>query len=784
MRQQIRVRGIVQGVGFRPFVYRLAHELGVTGWVRNDGQGVTIAIDAAPDLQAEFARRLRFDAPPLAKIDDLQITPIAANEPFPDFRILDSALGGEANTAATPAATIGADSTICPACLAELFDPNNRRYRYAFINCTDCGPRYTLVSRLPYDRANTSMAGFAQCPPCQSEYTNPLHRRFHAEPNACPDCGPQLQLLDAHGKVTSADAIEQTLALLTVGKIVAIKGLGGFHLVCDARNAEAVATLRERKNREEKPLAIMVANVASLAGIANMTQAEQAWLESGARPIVLLEKAAGVDTILKGIAPQVNSIGVLLPYTPIQYLLFHEAAGRPAGVAWLQQAQPLALVMTSANPHGEPLVISNDEAMTHLAGIADALLIHNRDIVIRCDDSVLRVDTHGAPQFIRRARGYTPRAISLSTTSEPVLALGGFFKNTLCVTRGEQAYLSQYIGDMDRVTNCLALEAASEHLLHLLQVQPRRIAHDKHPDFFSTQLAQRLAAELSKDGQIPCIAVQHHHAHVAAVLAEHHLDEPVLGLALDGVGLGNDGTAWGGELLLVDGADFQRLGHLRPIAMPGGDKAAREPWRMAAAALAMQGRGDEIATRFAAQSGAGLIAQMLTRTLPASHQISTTSMGRYFDAAAGLLGITPVMSFEAQAAMQLEGLAAKYGDCLIEDGLFELTDITKPTGFISQLDLSALLARVADCREVAYGAALFHAVLITALADWVALAAERTGIRVVAGGGGCFLNAVLLRGLQAALAKRGLRFYTNQNLPCGDGGLSLGQAWVAQRTVL
>ncbi|MBM5570959.1 MULTISPECIES: carbamoyltransferase HypF [Deefgea] len=775
MRQQIRIRGIVQGVGFRPFVYRLALELGVTGWVRNDGQGVTIAIDAAPDLQAEFARRLRFDAPPLAAIDDLQITPLALNEPFPDFRILDSGLDGEANTAAT----IGADSTICPACLAELFDPCNRRYRYAFINCTDCGPRYTLVSRLPYDRANTSMAGFAQCTPCLSEYTNPLHLRFHAEPNACPDCGPQLQLLDAHGEVIAGDAIEQTLALLTAGKIVAIKGLGGFHLVCDARNLKAIATLRERKNREEKPLAMMVANIASLAGIANVTQAEQAWLESGARPIVLLEKAAGVDEILEGIAPQFNSIGVLLPYTPIQYLLFHEAAGRPAGVAWLQQPQPLALVMTSANPHGEPLVIANDEAITHLSGIADAFLIHNRDIVIRCDDSVLRVDAHGAPQFIRRARGYTPRAISLASpfanTAEPVLALGGFFKNTLCVTRGEQAYLSQYIGDMDRVANCLALEAASDHLLHLLQVQPRRIAHDQHPDFFSTQLAQCLAAKW----ETPCIAVQHHHAHIAAVLAEYHLNEPVLGLALDGVGLGEDGTAWGGELLLVDGADFQRLGHLRPIAMPGGDKAAREPWRMAAAALAMLGRGDEIATRFAAQTGAELIAQLLARK-PAV----TTSMGRYFDAAAGLLGITPVMSFEAQAAMQLEGLATQYGDCPTEDGLFELADITTPTDTYSQLDVSALLARLADCRDVVYGAAIFHAVLIEALADWVTLAAERTGIRVVAGGGGCFLNVVLMRGLQAALAKRGLCLHTNQSVPCGDGGLALGQAWVAQRTVL
>ncbi|TJZ74217.1 carbamoyltransferase HypF [Chitiniphilus eburneus] len=759
-RQRLTVRGVVQGVGFRPFVYRLAHELALNGWVRNDGRGVTLEVEGAPACLAQFGHRLRSDAPPLARIDHLDAIAIAASQPFVDFRILHSEMAGSE-------AAIGADSCICPACLAELFDPANRRYRYAFTNCTDCGPRYSLVSRLPYDRANTSMAPFIQCACCQSEYADPMHRRFHAEPNACPDCGPCLQLLDAAGVPIAGDAIAQTLALIGQGGIVAIKGLGGFHLVCDARNATAVATLRARKDREEKPLAVMVANTASLADLAEVGTAEREWLESAARPIVLLKKTASTDRQLAGIAPQLASIGALLPYTPIHYLLFHEAAGRPAGTAWLAQPQSLALVMTSANPHGEPLVIGNDEALTELAGIADAFLIHQRDIVIRCDDSVLRVDAQGTPQFIRRARGYTPRAVPLAITAAPALALGSFFKNALCLTRGDQAFLSQYIGDMDRVTNCRALEAAAAHLMHLLNVQPQIVAHDRHPDFFSTQLALRLAAQW----QVPCIAVQHHHAHIAAVLAEHRLAGPVLGLALDGVGLGDDGTAWGGELLRVDGADCQRLGHLRPIAMPGADQAAREPWRMGAAALAMLGRGDEIATRFAAQKGAPLIAHLLARPQPL-----TSSMGRYFDAAAGLLGIASVMSFDAQAAMQLEGLAAQYGACPPEDDLYRIDERM-------QLDLSPLLARLADCGDPAYGAALFHAVLVDALANWLDVAAARSGVRTVAGGGGCFLNALLRGGLQDALARRGLAFYTSQGVPCGDGGLALGQAWVAQRTV-
>ncbi|WP_273430073.1 carbamoyltransferase HypF [Chitinibacter tainanensis] len=769
MQQRLCVRGIVQGVGFRPYVYRLASELALSGWVRNDSDGVTIEIAGPAPQVAQFCQRLPLEAPAQARIDALLLQPAEAAISAPGFTIVASAA---AHSAAK--ASIGPDTALCPACLAELFDPASRRYRYPLINCTDCGPRYTLVRRLPYDRANTSMAPFPPCPACAAEYQQPSHRRFHAEPNACPVCGPQLQLCDLAGTPlaghgTVQDALAHTLALLQAGQIVAIKGLGGFHLVCDARNSAAVAELRRRKQRAAKPLAVMAANAASLAGWLQINPAEQQWLDSPARPIVLLAKLAGADEALPGIAPQLSSIGALLPYTPIQYLLFHEAAGRPAGLGWLDEPQDLLLVMTSANPRGEPLITDNQAALTQLAGLADAVLLHERDIVVRCDDSVLRVDTSGAAQFIRRARGYTPLALPLARATAPILALGGFYKNTLCLTRGAEAFVSQYIGELDRVANCRALEQASAHLQHLLQVAPQCVAHDLHPDFYSSQLAARLAAQW----QVPSLAVQHHHAHIAAVLAEHQLDEPVLGLALDGVGLGDDGSAWGGELLLVDGAQAQRLGHLRPLALPGGDLAAREPWRMAAAVLHQLGRADEIASRFADQAAAPWLAQILRRA-PAY----TTSMGRYFDAAAGLLGLATQQDFEAQAAMLLEGAAARYGAVAAPAAGHELQRLPNQ---IWQLDLAPLLQQISVATSPALGAAQFHAGLCVALADWLEAAAAQTGLRTVAGGGGCFLNALLLSGLQAECRRRGLRLLINQAMPCGDGGLALGQAWVAQR---
>lgn len=759
-RRRYAVHGIVQGVGFRPFVHRLATDMGLAGEVRNDAAGVTIELQGPHAALDKFLARLTTEAPRLARIDHVAAEPLPLAPAVSGFAITGSA-GGRVAT------TIPPDFAICDDCLRDLTNPLDRRWRYAFVNCTNCGPRYTITRTLPYDRATTSMASFPQCPACAREYADPGNRRFHAEPNACPACGPKLMLRSIDGTPIAGDAIARTLDLLRAGAIVAIKGLGGYHLACDARNATAVTKLRERKAREAKPLAVMAANVASLDPWAEVSEADAALLASGERPIVLVRKRPGADAGLQGIAPGLAWLGAMLPYTPLQYLLFHEAAGRPAGARWLADAQPLLLVMTSANPGGEPLVTGDDEAFARLAGIADAVLAHDRAIVIRCDDSVVRHTGHGEPQFVRRARGYTPRPIKLAADGPSVLALGGWFKSTVCVTRGDEAYLSEHVGDLDNAATCEALDATVEHLLRILDVAPQAVAHDLHPDFYSTRLAESIAQRL----RVPAFGVQHHHAHIAAVAAEHRVAQPLLGLALDGVGLGPDGSAWGGELLRVDGASCTRLAYLAPLALPGGDRAAREPWRMAAAALHRGGRGDAIARRFADERGAATIAQMLARDVNAPR---TTSAGRWFDAAAGLLGVSRRMAFEGQAAMLLEGLAELHGPVAADASLWTFDSD-------GALDLTPLALRLADEADAPRGAALFHATLVTALAEWVGRAAEATGIRTVACGGGCFLNALLANGLRAALTARAITMLEAHAVPPNDGGLSLGQAAVARR---
>ena len=764
-RQRIRVRGIVQGVGFRPFVWQLARQLGLSGSVRNGPDGVEIVASGGAEALAALTARIRSEAPPLARVDAVEVLP-GDGEAAPaaaGFVILDSVRG------ATQTA-IGPDTAICADCLAEIRDPANRRHRYSFTTCTHCGPRYTIARGLPYDRERTSLAPFPLCAACAAEYSDPADRRFHAESTCCPACGPQLRLLDAAGGAVAGDPIEATMARLMAGEIVAIKGLGGFHLACDARNAAAVAELRRRKQREEKPFAVMAASGDDLAALVEIDAAARALLEAAERPAVLLRKRAGADAALAGLAPGLAWLGLMLPYTPIQHLLFDAAAGgsRPAG-----GAAPV-LVMTSANPGGEPLVIANDEAFARLAGIADAFLVHDRDIVARCDDSVVRI-ADGAPQFIRRARGYTPAAIRLPRPGPSVLAFGGGYKNTICLTRGDEAFVSAHVGDLDNAAACAFLDETVARLLELTQIEPEAVAGDLHPDLH----ASRAAAAFAADRGLPLVGVQHHHAHIASICAEHGLDGPVLGLALDGVGLGEDsdgsGVVWGGELLLVDGATSERLGHLAPLALPGGDRAAREPWRMAAAALHRLGRGAEIAKRFPEEAGAATVVTMLARGL---NSPPTTSTGRLFDAAAGLLGVCTTQSFEGQAAMMLEGLAENCGDMAPLAGGW--------TTAAGVLDLAPLLADLADADADAAGpgraAARFHATLAAALADWAATAAERLGTRRIAIGGGCWLNRVLTRQVCAALAARGLGVYAASAVPPGDGGLSLGQAWVAQET--
>jgi hydrogenase maturation protein HypF len=757
--KQIRVTGVVQGVGFRPFVWRLAQQLGLHGWVRNDAQGVEILAQGSQPRLAELQERLRLEAPPLARVDSVQAQDLAA-EPFAAFSILASQSG-------LAATEIGPDVAVCAECLHELFDPSSRRYRHAFITCTHCGPRFTVTRALPYDRPQTSMAAFPLCPACSLDYTAPDNRRFHAETTCCPQCGPRLSLSDAQGRTLAGDPIARTLQLLQAGQIVALKGLGGFHLACDARNPEVVARLRLRKNREAKPFAVMLANAASVAPYAQLSAVERTLLESRERPIVLLRTHAGCDATLPGVAPGLLRLGVMLPTTPIHFLLFHEAAGRPKGTAWLEQPQALVLVMTSANPGGEPIVRDTSEAKTRLAGIADAFLDHDRDIVARCDDSVLQVAA-GAAQFIRRSRGYAPAAICLPRSGASVLAFGSHLKNTVCVTRGRDAFLSPHIGSLDNAASCHFQDETVQRLCDLLDVKPQRVAHDLHPDDYST----RAAVAYAQRHGLPTLAVQHHHAHIAAVCAEHGWQGPLLGLALDGVGLGTDGTAWGGELLQVDGAHCQRLGHLRPLPMPGGDRCAREPWRMAAAVLHELGRNTEIAQRFQ-EPAANTVAAMLERQFNSPR---TSSMGRGFDAVSGLLGLSHTMAYEAQAAMLLEQAATlsieSHGWPTPLPGGYALSDD-------GQLDLLPMLGALLDVNDVHQAAAVFHVTLVAALTDWVMQAVHTTGLTTLAWGGGCFLNALLASQLRQNLQHNGVTVLVPQRTAPGDASIALGQAWVA-----
>ena len=759
---QIRVSGQVQGVGFRPFVFRLAHELGLAGWVRNDSEGVEIAVEGARQQVMCLIERLQSEPPVMARVEKVTHDLAQATGDLHGFNITASQ-SGKTQTGIAP------DMAICPECLAELFDPEDRRYRHPFINCIHCGPRYTLTARMPYDRINTSMAKFVQCPECQHEYDTPSTRRFHAQPNACPKCGPSLKLYDEHWQaIATDDPIAAAAEIIRAGQIVAVKGIGGFHLVCDARNAVAIARLRGGKQRQEKPFAVMVLNRLSASDYAKFPEHEASLLEVSERPIVLLNKSATCDAELSGIAPGLSSIGLMLPYTPLHYLLFHELAGKPEGTDWIQQATPLALVMTSANPGGEPLVINDFEARESLTGLADAFLSHDRDILHRCDDSILKWQGNAAA-FIRRARGYMPRRIILPFSGPSILACGAWLKNTVCLTRGNEAFVSQHIGDLDHAGARLMLDETVAHLCHILDVQPQAVAHDLHPDFYSTQFAQRFATQHG----LPIFPVQHHHAHIAAICAEHHVTEPVIGLALDGVGLGTDGQAWGGELMRVTGENFERLGHLAPLLMPGGDRAAREPWRMATAVLFEINRIDEITRRFPTQSGTGTVKGMLQRHL---NCVATTSTGRLFDAAAGLLRVSEIQSYEGQAAILLEGLATQHG---IVASLAEGYTITTE----EILDFRPLLIALTDCDDAAFGAALFHATIAEGLATWVFRAAEKYKIKQVALGGGCFLNNLLSQAISENLLAKGMNILTARQLPPNDGGISFGQASIALQKI-
>ena len=734
-RLRLRIRGLVQGVGFRPHVWRLAKRDNLTGFALNDQNGVLMEVQG--NVEA-FIGDLVAQAPPLARIDDIEseARPLLAGES--DFVIRDSKQNGPARTAITP------DVAICDACLAEMFDPSNRRYLYPFITCTHCGPRFTITRRLPYDRATTALAEFPLCDACAAEYADPADRRFHAETTCCPRCGPRLD--------TPLEAIG---ARIRAGEIVALKGLGGFHLVCDARDEACVERLRARKQRDGKPFAVMVANVATAGRFATIDSLSTRLLAHRERPIVIMPARAEVR-LAHGVCKGLPTVGLFLPYTPLHWLVIWELLGRPSGLDWICNGTDLALVATSANLSGEPIVIDGADARRRLGGVADAVVDHNRTIMTRTDDSIVRV-VAGAPAFVRRARGFTPTPIKLARKLPSVVALGAQLKATITITRDDEAFVSQHIGDLDTPIAITFLEETLRHMLSILEVEPVAIACDLHPDFPTSRLANRLGR--------PVFPVQHHHAHVGALAAEHHIEGPLLGLSLDGFGLGSDGAAWGGELLLVEAEGFERLGHLAPLPAPGGDRAAREPWRMAAAALQLLGRGDDIERRFADEALARPVRDMLARGIACE---PTTSAGRLFDAAAGLLGVSRRQAFEGEAATRLEGLVTE--TAVLEDGW-------RIDGGV--LDLLPLLGRLADGIEAAVGADLFHGTLIAALVEWVAAAASARNLQTVALSGGCFLNKILTEGLVVGLAERGLQALIARAVPPNDGGLSLGQAFIA-----
>ncbi len=754
MRLAWRFSGIVQGVGFRPFIYRLARERSLAGFVQNRTDGVLVEVEGAPEAVRRFGRDVIEALPPLADVTSVSSVevPLRMDD---DFRIAPSEDAGRAEVRLSP------DVAPCAACLAELDDPGDRRYRYPFINCTDCGPRLTIIRDVPYDRANTSMACFPLCPDCRREYEDPLDRRFHAEPNACAACGPSLRLLDTEGlPVACGDEIEQAIRLLKGGRILAIKGLGGFHLGVDAGNEEAVTRLRLRKYREEKPLAILVRDVEAARRLAVLKPEEERLLTSPERPIVLVPKRPGIP-LAPSVAPGMATLGIMLPSTPLQHLL-------------LKGNFP-ALVMTSGNRTDEPICIDNREALSHLKGIADSFLVHDRDILVRCDDSIAMA-AGGGPAVTRRARGYAPRAVTLRRRYPSVLALGPQVKATVCIVRQDAAFLSPHIGDLETPQARDFHEESIALVRRITECDPDRIACDLHPGYYTSLLAAGLT------NRHVC-RVQHHHAHIVSCLAENRIGGPVIGLAMDGTGYGTDGRAWGGEFLVAKETDFTRAGHLKPFSLPGGEKAIREPWRTAASLLreAFGASWPEAARRSGILPD-GTAPDLLERIMDSGLAgLPTTSLGRVFDGVSALLGIRRRVSFEGQAAMELEALAGT------ERGRLLAFAVGEEDGVLV-LDLFPAIRELAEClfrgENPASLAASFHRTLAAALTDLAGRIRETSRLGTAALSGGCFQNRRLLEECTASLEGAGFEVLRHRLVPANDGGIALGQAVIAAARAL
>jgi len=759
IRRGVLVRGVVQGVGFRPFVYRLAMEEGLSGFIGNDTDGVTLEIEGPAARIDAFLARLRHEAPPLARIDSIAVRELNAVGDA-GFRIVASEVVGRVSTG------IPADAATCGDCLRELLDVEDRRFGYPFLNCTNCGPRFTITRSIPYDRPQTSMAEFRMCAACQAEYDDPLNRRFHAQPNACWDCGPVVSMVGLDGEAIDVDdPVASCVDRLVAGEIMAIKGVGGFHLSVDATNEAAVMRLRTRKHRYGKPLAVMVKDMEAARAVCALTAEDEALLMTSARPIVLARKKEG-SGIAEDVAPGVPWLGVFLPYAPLQHLLF--ASG-----------QVKALVMTSANLSEEPIAIDNHEARDRLGGIADAFLMHDREILQRCDDSVAAV-VDGAPQLLRRARGFVPLGLALPVGSAPLLAVGGHLKNVLALARGRMVYQSQHLGDLETVSGLEFFKESLAHLMRTFEIEPESVVHDLHPGYLSTAWAKEWASERG----LKTIAVQHHHAHVAGCMAEHGHIGPVIGLALDGTGYGTDGKIWGGEVLIARLDGFERWAHLEYVPMPGGDAAVKEPWRMALGALhaaEFDVESDQLVKLLGATaSEVRVLKRMIEREI---HSPMTSSLGRLFDAVAAVVLNRRVVDYEAQAAIELEGVAVDERD-RIEQGPYwpELHSGEDGSDGVAVIKTGKMwkailedLWRGVPARRIS---ARFHAGVAEGFINAAGNARIETDINTVALSGGCMVNRRLARLLRVGLEEEGFVVLQHRRVSPGDGGLSYGQAVV------
>lgn len=753
-RVRFRVKGLVQGVGFRPFVYRLAIALDLAGHVSNNSEGVTIETEGSSSAIGQFHRQLLEELPAIARITDCTLESIQTLGES-SFTIIASQSGQNVNTLISP------DLATCDDCLRELFDPNDRRHRYPFINCTNCGPRYTIVERIPYDRPNTSMKVFPMCPACQREYDNPTDRRFHAQPNACPVCGPQVTLQNIEGQISQGDPIAKAIELLRQGKILAIRGVGGFHLAVDPRNEMALAELRRRKGRVQKPFALMAKNIETIRRYCFVSEKEAAALCDRARPIVLLKKRPS-NSLPEGVAPEQHSLGFMLPYTPLHRLLL-------AGKLDL-------LIMTSGNFSEEPIVIGATEAQERLRELADYFLVHNREIIQRCDDSIIRI-MGGTKRLLRRSRGFVPEPIFLTiSTARRILAVGGELKNTIALSRENAIFLSQHIGDLDNPFAFRFFQESIRHLEDILKIKPELIAHDLHPEYLSTKWAVGQAS-------LPIIAVQHHHAHLAAVLAENGIDESCIGIILDGTGFGTDGTIWGGEILVGSAAKFERIAWLEPVPMPGGEAAIKQPWRMGLSYLRHSFGDDYRSHGLPIFQNINLRdMEMTTRAMDRGVNAPlTSSCGRLFDGVAALLGLCSEVSFEAQAAMGLEAISA---DPAESQPYAHLIETVEQLGKIPVAPLiCALVKDFQDGVGLPQIGARFHNTLVELFVAKTKLARQKYGLAQVALSGGVYQNLLFFEYLSRRLNEERFAVLTHKQVPTNDGGLALGQVAVADAMI-